>query len=474
MTGRKRGAITIARRRLRIGHPSQSHHRFEVWIPSTVRGNLKLTVPTGTTPTLAHRTNGNVVLASTAGVLHTEWECDLADGAHGWYDVDLDSSQVIQCDFSQSGHARTGAGPWIPWTFWFWPYGRDSAAAGDVMRRFARLTGQDPDAADTWETTNHHVAAYNFEGHCHGAANASALFQEPAHDNTRVTDNTSGRYEDFSRAELKLLAAEYYTNFGQEQTVWELKGSSAHRMDQNRMCQEAERFYLLGYLKPGGTIDRPTLVAALRDDNIADADGWADWFQARAVRFPNQVGQSFGQAAASYFQTLLDQIGVAGQPLISNIRSGHAADGPASVWNQAVYKYKATYQESTIASATSAWRIMDIRCTVLTNDDRDVGDAVTPADDSMALRFENDWRIVFDVGGRCDPGSTRGLWRSCQRRAAGGGGLIQVYAPTDLTVLQRCVGVRQVNGDAQHEGNPHVTRYLEGVLPLVDNALAPP
>lgn len=472
-------ASVTVRVRLLIGHAAAGNTQYyRVWIPSRRSGELTIRVANGTTPTMCNvQTGGVVALTDRTGGVFT---CDFGAAAPAWHDIDLDIAGQARCQFTQAGAAQTGAGgALVPWTFWFWPYGRDSAHAATAIGKLAKLLGTDENAAKAWETTHHHQNVYTYEGHCHGAANASALFAEPG--DQSVTNPGNGVTVDFTRAELKLLAAEYVINFGREQVAWELKGTSGRRMDQERMCREAERYYLLGYLKPAGPHDRATLRTALTDDNVADDAGWADYFRAttgRTVAFPREVAESFGQAACTFFEALLENLGVQQVPLVSNIRSGHVTDGPASVWNQVIYKFEAQYVEA-VGASPNPERVMDVVCVVYANDDNDAGgvnaraNAATVTDHSEALVFDHQYRIVFGANGDPNPANALNRWATCERRVPGTAS-INVYAPSDLSVLRQCVDVRQTYGNERHEGNPYVTQAVKQILTFNHDALKPP
>jgi hypothetical protein len=385
-------------------------------------------------------------------------------------------ASTVLPQFFQNGNARDEARRrLVPWTFWFWPYGGDPDAvhaarqAADVLARFAWWSGAKDEVVEQvkqWELRYHFQKDYTYEGHCHGAANASALFREPS--GGEFFNPKNARKIAFTRLELKLLATEYYTNYGQEAPVWELRGSGP--MAKNRVGEDPRTLkkggdptlkYLLYYIEPEAIPDRDKLARRFAGDNVGDSDGWADYFHSGDQdTFEELVQDCFGDAAATYFEALLEYIGDQSLPLISNIRSGHGGDTPSSVWNQAVYKFSAEYVEMNHV-ATDPERAMIVRCDVWSNDDGDVDDGATPLDDSAAIHFVYEFRLFFDDRGRPDAKQAN-RWSRCQRA----NGTV-VYAPSDFTVLQRCAADRQTCGNERDEGHPFVGH---GVLDLLEPA----
>ena len=107
--------------------------------------------------------------------------------------------------------------PLVPWDFYYWPTSRSphnpfSKGAGNVLEVYARAFGHDPAAARKAEQADHsseevkRAPYYDWVGHCHMAAPASALFEEPK------TVDYNGVF--FSSEDLKFLATEYWGNFG--------------------------------------------------------------------------------------------------------------------------------------------------------------------------------------------------------------------------------------------------------------------
>src|SRR5262249_29188995 len=146
--------------------------------------------------------------------------------------------------------------PLIPWTFWYWPTAKGNAfwdLAGDVMARFGKAFGKNPNDCKSAEQTDHvtdpvsDIPYFDWQGHCHLAAPASILFEEPR--------DTKHNGQSFDQADLKFLALEYWGNFGKVLPVWELARGP-----------EIGKYYLPRYFKPGEPKNHSTLVNGLKQN----------------------------------------------------------------------------------------------------------------------------------------------------------------------------------------------------------------
>ena len=74
-----------------------------------------------------------------------------------------------------------------------------------------------------------------------------------------------------------------------------------------------DRWYVLAYLKPSGSFTQESLIVALAKQNI-DAT-WADYFGANQDNFADRIQRGFGEAAATFYETLISQLHENGEPL---------------------------------------------------------------------------------------------------------------------------------------------------------------
>lgn len=268
--------------------------------------------------------------------------------------------------------------------------------------------------AAQWEEHQHQKEkAPEWEGHCHRAAPASVVFEEPA------AKKTFGG-QTFDQEELEFLATELYGNFWEEQDkVWELS---------------KEKAYPLGGLKPGLPKDEAALLTAYqwKGKNTTEAAKAVADLVANAgseTAVAERIDVAFGTQAALLYAALLHHVLRAGEPLWSNLRSNASFEGPAPVWNHAVWFFRSTYAEFGGGKLTDD-RDMVIGCEIFANVDdfpsdgapgKAVGAEAVPIDSSkMSLYVKNTFRLQFDGGsGMLDFMDERARWLDAQDRAGG-------------------------------------------------------
>jgi hypothetical protein len=222
--------------------------RFRIWVPTNTGGVLTIRYKNGTVD--LRRPFKKVLKPAAAEVSYV-----VKPGEYGEYFAVASgkTNDWVQCIFSQIAFAHDGTKdsdpPLIPWNFYYWPTSSSPQNpfyknAADVLARYAKAFGHDAEKCRKAEQTSHSTMEidkspfYDWQGHCHMAAPASAFFEEPK----AATYNGAS----FTEEELKLLAAEYFGNFGRfEEMVWELKRGPS------RPGGSHGRWYLPGYFKPG-------------------------------------------------------------------------------------------------------------------------------------------------------------------------------------------------------------------------------
>ena len=467
--------------RLKVGwwnHMPGDVTRFRLWIPTNTGGVLTIQYKTGTVDL---RKPFRKVLKPAAG----EIVCPIKIGDYGEYFVIArgKAGEQVLCTFIQTGFARDGSGdsdpPLIPWNFWYWPTSASEknqyfTGAADVLARYAKAFGHDPEACRQEEHTAHatdevkKAPFYDWQGHCHLSAPASAVFEEPK--------ALTFRGESFSADELKFLAAEYFGNFGRiGELVWELKQGPS---------TVGKRWYLPAFFKPGSPKkDRATFINGLKHEFRND-EPWDDpklnGFAAQvadtwignlggADQFQKQIDDWLGQLAADFYQTLIDMMLLGKHALMANMRPYNANGGPDQVWNQTYFWYQAWYREhgpldtggpEDKRAGADDEKDMMILCELRANKDHidpktgmtlpppaEVSGNQTVPVDERALVFHNRWRILFDGSGEIIPDDPKNGWHNLTNNQGH-----ELFAPTELLPIAKCETTRK-SGDARKLGN---------------------
>ena len=235
-------------RRLPLGIPQDDPGGvtyWRIWIPTTSVGTLRIVHDHPRARLILSRSN---LLPRRLTTGDGEITYRKPSEEHGEFILVVTglASGKITCTFTQKRWSRAspspGAEPIVPWNFYYWPAEGNLAPSDGhaVLRRYATAVGKSGDDAARWELDNHVSASGDqWAGHCHNAAPASAIFEQPR---PTVIGGVS-----FSEEEMEFLATEYVGNFGSVVSVdskpaWELTGSSK---------PQGLRFYLPAYLKPG-------------------------------------------------------------------------------------------------------------------------------------------------------------------------------------------------------------------------------
>jgi len=324
-----------------------------VWVPTNTGGILTIQYKTGKVD--LRRPFKKVIKPAASEIVH-----EVKPGESGEYFVIAKgkAGDRVLCTFVQTAFSRDGMGAsdpaLIPWNFWYWPTSSSpnnkyGTAAGDVMARYARAFGHDPEACRAAERTDHKSKAvarapfYDWQGHCHMAAPAAAIFEEP--------EGLTFNNEFFTADELKLLAAEYFGNFGDYgEMIWELKRGPA------KIGGDAARWYLPGYFKPGDlTKGSGEFIRGLKYE-FREGQSWddpklnefaetiANGYIAHLGgpdKFQEQLDDWFGELAAEFYQALIDAMLTKKHPLMANMRAYNPNAGPDQVWNQVYFWYQA-------------------------------------------------------------------------------------------------------------------------------------
>ncbi|HEY2379968.1 MAG TPA: hypothetical protein VGK48_02185 [Terriglobia bacterium] len=396
------------------------------------------------------------------------------------------------------------AAPLIPWKFYFWPTGTgvnttsEEPAAGQVvfspLWAFDVHSGQDPTTADSafgWESdpvNAHHDTEGEWSGHCNQAATASIIFKEPP-------DGVDWHWTDADREDrqlqldsegLKILATEFAGHRVKVETlftIFENMMPEFSRVVQARVkamldsgdaryYPSADGLHLfkengteitakeeLERVKDGAGRKKPMQVEEVgRDfkyttweDYKKVRDAWDKVSAARLIKDLNAVNVNGlrrrfperGTYATRIFAAMQAEIGVAGQPLLTDVRASATGGSAASnqVWNQAIYLYRALYSEHPEAPKedTEERRAQDMQVLLTVFWNEDYGPptygagsetaTVTAADKGifevipretdkrdMSLSRNMRLRLQFSNGGRLNPADDRNDIETCTGR----------------------------------------------------------
>ena len=424
--------------------------RFRIWVPTNTGGVLSVE-HLGKGKVDLRRADDSVVKTANKKITYTVPSGEqgifyaVAQGAVGDY---------VKCEFTQTSWSREGASDTdaalIPWNFYYWPtakkikgkLNRWPQMAQDVLSRYAAATGRPSKNAASWEDSNHsQPEGEGWEGHCHHAAPASALFEPPA-----AATLGSSR---FSAEEIKFLMTEYYGNFGRIAGGWELKRGNAK--------PAKSRFYLPAYFKPADSKDRAHLQRAFQFMRLSDPEGAAEdvvgQFESEAA-FAKQVGQWMGELAAEFYTFLISAIRQQKQPLVSNMRTYEGQRGPHEIWNQCFFYYHAWYQEN--GDTHDPKDIVIYTYLAANYDDYDAGMPATESGGAVTvsgkvLHFYHRWRIQFDGGGDIVISDPRNEWQSIRNQKGE-----ELFAPTELLLLGKPAAIRKSSERPSGAGHPDV------------------
>ena len=418
---------------LRIGHTTTAPDdvtRFRIWVPTDSGGVLTISPASGTVD--LRKPIDNVIERAASKITH-----EVKAGEFGEFFAIYKgkAGTTVDCQFVQISFARDGKSdsdpPLIPWTFWYWPTAKDGddwKKAGDVMAKYGNAFNKDANDCRNEELTKHVTASTAdgggaWEGHCHLAAPASIMFEEPK----AVKHNG----QSFDVKEMKYLALEYFGCFGQLIPVWELKRGS----------NKVGKYYVPGYFKPGEPKNRQKFIDALKtvyDPKLVDAvPDIADAFinsVGGEAKFEVLMNQWLGQLGAEFYRQLIAFMRVDKHPLMANMRGYYPYMEAVQVWNHCIFWYKATYQEK------DDEKDMLIDCDLRVNLDVPVDSGQPPAkvsggqvipDDKNTSSYRCRWRIQFDDSGKIIVGD-RNEWNWIQDDKKG-----ELYTPTKLQAVDK-------------------------------------
>lgn len=448
--------------------------RYRVWVPTDTGGDLTITALDGGTVELRRPLKKVIKPAA----VHLNYEVPKGEFGEYFVIAKATAGQKVLCTFMQTSFARDGTRdsdpPLIPWTFWYWPTAQGNMywdKAGDVMARFGKAFGKDPDACKAAEQTDHKtdkvstIPFFDWQGHCHLAAPASILFEEPkagAHNGQK-----------FDADELKFLALEFWGNYGRMlPSVWELKRG-----------KPVGKFHLPAYFKPGEPKNRANLIHGLKHDpKIGVSNEAAEDPQANkqleeladvliqqgggAAGFETTINQWMGELAAEFYQFLIDHIRVEKQPVTGDMRAYEPGKGPEEVWNHALFWYEAFYLEhipDAAAGEAEDQNDMVISCVLRVNLDNplDVGPPArisgnkTIPIDLASHAYMNLWRIRFDGAGKIVVTDQRNRWIYIQNSNKE-----ELYTPTKLQIVDKPASARITASNPLDVGNKFLDREV--------------
>lgn len=397
----------------------------------------------------------------------------------------------VSCTFIQTGFARESsalnATPIVPWNFHFWPWARKladgtpnprAAEAEQILRKYARAFGKDEDFAAEWEHNNHGVdVGVGWGGHCHLAAGASILFDQPVARTVSVKGSRVAQVA-FTEDELEFLATEWYGNFCDKKPAVYSLGEGAVVWQRIPSPNLNERRYV-EMLKPSD-VDRgqEELKAVFRkavigyDSSLEPrADAMAERAAILSKTEVESIKETFGQRGRFLYQTLIDEILVNGQMLEGDLRAGGSGKhGPEQVWNHAVFYYEAHYKALPESDGIDPFFV---EVTILMVANADHPEPPSPGSPAEVTVFPSG-RIVVDVN------QTRWLSRKIRQivnlvfsgagdlvedrkrnrwlHAQNGDGSAELYAPSYLALVEQVQTAPGKNshvpdGDDRFNGN---------------------
>lgn len=456
-------------RRLALGSAAQVplglNLAWTLWIPTSFGGRLSLKLSVSEYLCLASKEG--VLAKSDQGSI----EYDVPKGVFGELMVMCNNmgggSATLTATFTQTGWARQGSSlkddPLIPNNFWYWPYGSTTGVnlAVEIMKRYARLVGKSEKAAEDDERNRHFKPnAEGWEGHCQNAAPASVLFKPiPPGPKKLKKGFFSSTEAEFQGHELKLLAAEYFGNFGSVTGVWSLfDGDTIDKTPVLTLIlpgERPDRAAILRNLAGGGAV---SAVARRELDDLAVKHKGDDGL----VRY---LTQALGAKAGSFFHTLQAQIIGQGNALVGDTRDSAPNKPYNSVWNQAIFYFRATYVET---PGENDKFDMTIDCTVYANVDKENAHGPpatinnkTVEPSQQSLLFKHVYRLVFGANGAVAAGSDKNEWRSCTDGAQG-----KLFVPRNLAIVNKPSSKPAPRSPAPRVGNEVVGEELLDFLEL--------
>jgi hypothetical protein len=427
--------------RLPIGHTTTAPDdttRFRIWVPTDSGGVLTISPKTGTVD--LRRPMDKVIEPAASKITH-----EVKAGEFGEFFAIYKgkAGTAVDCQFVQISFARDGtsdsAPPLIPWSFWYWPTaegGEPWKRAGEIMAKYGNAFNKDPDDCRNEEHTKHVTASADkgggaWEGHCHLAAPASMMFEEPK----AVKHNG----QSFDVAEMKFLALEYFGNFGQLSPVWELRAGS----------NKVKRFYAPAYFKPGEPKQRQQFITALTPEFVGPKESKDDPEVLKQIgkvadayidsaggpdKFEKLINQWLGQLGAAFYRELIKSMRVNRHPLMANMRGYYSNMDAMQIWNHCLFWYKATYEEK------DDEKDMLITCDLRVNVDGEI-EPKTPAatvsggqmipDKDASISYLCNWRIQFDGSGGILVGD-RNEWNWIRNKDSA-----DLYTPTKLQAVEK-------------------------------------
>jgi hypothetical protein len=376
------------------------------------------------------------------------------------------SPRKVDCTFIQKGYARESAAPnarpFVPWNFHFWPFARTftdgtknphAGEAENILRKYARAFGKSEKVAAEWEHDHHGLdVGDGWMGHCHLAAAASILFEQPI---ARTMDSRAGRGAPvaFTEDDLELLATEWVGNFCDQKPQ---EYSVAEGADVWDHIPEMKGQRYVHLLKPSD-LDLPveqlkevfkkavTAFAPAFDSSKVDA--MADRASRLSPPQRDAIKETFGQRGHFLYQVLIDQILVRGEALEGDLCAAGAGNGPNEVWNHAVFYYEAHFRAIDGSADTDP---LFVEVTILMVANADLPEPPSPGAPADVLFFrggraevnvnQTRWEsrkvrqvmnLAFSVAGDLIEDRRRNRWLHAQ---SGDGGR-ELYAPRYLAVI---------------------------------------
>ena len=260
-------------------------------------------------------------------------------GEHGWYFIfvgNVSGTYRVWATFKEVGLAREGNSdnddPLIPWNFWYFPNAASmkekTAWGSSTLQPCQKYEAFGKANVLTWEKQHHNDpsgTAGGWWGHCHNAAPASMIFQEPP------AAGIKHNGVDFLCEELKFFATEFYGRFGNDKFNWGLPGTGP--MGRSGFYQQHK---------------------------------------------PSENPKRFGKHIGVFHNNLIKTILKGRMPVMMDLRDSSGSDDSA-VWNQAVYKYEAHFFETT---PHSDWMDLQVKTILRANEDvlyNDYRSSGTPA-----------------------------------------------------------------------------------------------
>lgn len=445
-----RNTLAAPEPRLPIGIVQQDpggEMRWRVWVPARGGGVLGITHGGGATLTI--KDPAGKTIASGAGVLSAK----LATHDYGlFYVVSSGAAGDIMATFAQTGWSRESperdAKPLIPYNFHFYPYYKQDNSRKPLiatLKRYAAATMRVGVDAGKWEDDHHaRDAQTGWEGHCHFAAPASALFEMPGVKTTVSGPGCAGS-EEFNAEEMKILAMEFFGSYGNAVRRWSLPGVHGG----GEALESA-----LYYLKPDDPRTKEALLKGM-SGAVGDKNATANMEKLLALvggeaNLTVELNRAYGIAAAGFYRALVNQILIEGQPLISNLRGLYYYEPATGIWNHVLFYMNAQFRET---DGSHDERDMTVECQLAANadtapgldksdrPDRMPGDHL-PADPNgspvqpypephRSRQLLCTFRLVFDGSGMADGGDPRSAWNHCYGLPS----LMPIYAPTNLDVV---------------------------------------